>query len=57
MPPGWHYFSIVNEVKDFINTLREGSPPTVDPLDCAYAIKAIEAAYRSAGEGQHLVGV
>jgi len=50
-PLGWHFFSIVEEVKDVVNSLWEGRPPTVDPLDCCYAIRVIEKAYESARRG------
>ena len=50
-PMGWHYFSIVEEVKDFIRTVAENRPPTVDPLDCCYAVKVIEKAYESVRNG------
>ena len=50
-PMGWHYFSIVEEVKDAIRTLAEGTPPLVDPLDCAEAVRVIEAAYQSVRSG------
>ncbi len=56
-PMGWHYFSIVNEVKDFIHTFQEGCPPRVNPMDCAYAVRVIEAAYQSSKEGHRLVTV
>lgn len=56
-PLGWHYFSIVEEVKDFVRTLSSGLPPTVDPLDCCYAIKVIEQAYASARNGNLLLQV
>lgn len=46
-PMGWHYFSIVEEVKDFIRTCKNNTPPTVDPLDCCYALQVIEKAYES----------
>jgi predicted dehydrogenase len=52
---GWHFFSIVEEVKDFISTVVENRPPTVDPLDCCYALKVIEKAYESARNGNKLV--
>jgi predicted dehydrogenase len=54
-PMGWHFFSIVEEVKDFISTVVENRPPTVDPLDCCYALKVIEKAYESARNGNKLV--
>jgi predicted dehydrogenase len=50
-PLGWHYFSIVEEVKDFVRTVVEDRLPTVDPLDCCYAVKVIEKAYESARNG------
>lgn len=50
-PMGWHFFSIVEEVKDFVFSLAERRPPLVDPLDCCYAIKVIEKAYESARKG------
>jgi UDP-N-acetyl-2-amino-2-deoxyglucuronate dehydrogenase len=56
-PMGWHYFSIVEGVKDFIRTVVENRPPTVDPLDCCYAVKVIEKAYNSARNGNKLVTI
>jgi predicted dehydrogenase len=56
-PMGWHYFSIVEEVKDFVRTVVEDRPPTVDPLDCCYAVKVIEKAYESVKNGNKLVQV
>jgi UDP-N-acetyl-2-amino-2-deoxyglucuronate dehydrogenase len=56
-PMGWHYFSIVEEVKDFVRTVVENRPPTVDPLDCCYAVKVIEKAYNSARNGNKLVTI
>ncbi len=56
-PMGWHYFSIVEGVKDFVRTVSEDHPPTVDPLDCCYAIKVIEKAYQSVRNGNKLVQV
>ena len=50
-PLGWHYFSIVEEVKDFVRTVVEDRPATVNPLDCCYAVKVIEKAYESARNG------
>jgi len=44
---GWHYFSIVDEIKDFILGVAEDRTPTVDPLDAAYSIKIVEKAYES----------
>jgi UDP-N-acetyl-2-amino-2-deoxyglucuronate dehydrogenase len=56
-PMGWHFFSIVEEVKDFVRGLVEGRPPLVDPLDCCYAIKVIEKAYESVRKGNTLIPV
>jgi predicted dehydrogenase len=56
-PMGWHYFSIVEEVKDFVRTVVEDKPPTVDVLDCCYAIHVIEKAYESVRNGNKLVQV
>jgi predicted dehydrogenase len=56
-PMGWHYFSIVEEVKDFVRSTVEGRPPTIDPLDCCYAVKVIEKAYESVNSGSKLVQV
>jgi UDP-N-acetyl-2-amino-2-deoxyglucuronate dehydrogenase len=56
-PMGWHYFSIVEEVKDFVRTTCAGEPPTVDVHDCCYAIHVIEKAYESVRNGNKLVMV
>jgi len=56
-PMGWHYFSIVEEVKDFVNAILENRPPVVDPLDCCYAVHVIEKAYESARNHNRLVQV
>jgi UDP-N-acetyl-2-amino-2-deoxyglucuronate dehydrogenase len=56
-PMGWHYFSIVEEIKDFVHSVVEGRPPTVDPLDCCYAVKVIEKAYESVSKGNLLLQV
>jgi predicted dehydrogenase len=56
-PMGWHYFSIVEEVKDFVHTVVENRPPTVDPLDCCYAVRVVEKAYESVRKGNTLVQV
>jgi predicted dehydrogenase len=56
-PLGWHYFSIVEEVKDFVRTVVEDRPPTVNPLDCCYAVKVIEKAYESVRNGNKMIQV
>jgi UDP-N-acetyl-2-amino-2-deoxyglucuronate dehydrogenase len=54
-PMGWHFFSIVEEVKDLVQSMVENRPPTVDPLDCCYAIKVVEKAYESVRNRNELV--
>ena len=56
-PMGWHYFSIVEEVREFVRGVSEGRPPAVDPLDCCYAVRVIEKAYQSVRNGNRLVQV
>ncbi|MGD0610557.1 MAG: Gfo/Idh/MocA family oxidoreductase [Anaerolineales bacterium] len=56
-PMGWHFFSIVEEVKDFVRCVAAGQPPAVDPLDCCYAIHVIEKAYESVRHHSQLVQV
>ena len=56
-PMGWHFFSIVEGVKDFVHSVVEDRPPKVDPLDCCYAIRVIEKAYESARDHGRLVQV
>jgi UDP-N-acetyl-2-amino-2-deoxyglucuronate dehydrogenase len=56
-PLGWHFFSVVEGVKDFINTIWEKKPPSVDPLDCCYAIKVIEKAYESVRHGNKSIRI
>jgi UDP-N-acetyl-2-amino-2-deoxyglucuronate dehydrogenase len=51
-PGGWHYESVIAEVTDYVTSLVEGRPPMIDSFDCAYAIKVVEAAYRSAASGE-----
>lgn len=56
-PMGWHYFSIVEEVKDFVCSLIEGRSPLVDPRDCCYSIRLIEKAYESVHNGNRIVKI
>ena len=56
-PMGWHYFSIVEEVKDFVRAVVENRPPAVDPLDCCYAVKVVEKAYESVRNGNKLIQI
>jgi predicted dehydrogenase len=50
-PGGWKFKSIAAGVKGFARAVCEGTPPPVDPLDGAYAIKVVEAAYASVAKG------
>jgi UDP-N-acetyl-2-amino-2-deoxyglucuronate dehydrogenase len=50
-PMGWHFFSFIEEIKDFVHTFVDNRTPTVDPLDCCYAVKVIEKAYESVQKG------
>lgn len=50
-PGGWHYESVIAEVTDYVTSLVEGRRPLIDSWDCAYAIKVIEASYRSVATG------
>jgi UDP-N-acetyl-2-amino-2-deoxyglucuronate dehydrogenase len=56
-PMGWQFFSVVEEVKDFIGAVWENRSPTVDPTDCCYAIHIIEKAYESSRKGNRLIVV
>lgn len=49
---GWHYESVVAEVADFVNSIVENRPVTINPFDCAYAIKVIGKAYESMEQGK-----
>jgi predicted dehydrogenase len=46
-PGGWHYESVIAEVTDYVRSLVEGRPPMIKSYDCAYAIRVVEASYRS----------
>jgi predicted dehydrogenase len=46
-PGGWHFESVLVEVKDFITSLIEGRDPLIDSRDPVYAIRIVEAAYES----------
>jgi UDP-N-acetylglucosamine 3-dehydrogenase len=52
-PLAWKYFSIVEEVKDFVRAVADQRPPSIDPLDGAYAVQVSDAVYASlAGDGK-----
>jgi len=42
-PLAWKYFSMVAEIKDFVNAIREDRLPLIDPADTLFALKAVEA--------------
>lgn len=48
---GWHFDSVVTEIGDYIRSLAEGRTPLINSWDCAYAIKVVEASYRSIASG------
>jgi UDP-N-acetyl-2-amino-2-deoxyglucuronate dehydrogenase len=51
-PGGWHYESVITEVKDFITSLVDGRKPLINSYDCAYAIQVVEASYESIASGK-----
>ncbi|MCA9906878.1 MAG: hypothetical protein KC547_23645, partial [Anaerolineae bacterium] len=51
-PVHWKYNSILEETKDFIQTVWDGGVPKVDPADAHYGLLMIEQAYASARTGQ-----
>ena len=53
-PGGWHYESVLAEVSDFVHAIVDDRPPLIDPTDCAYAIRVIEAVYESARTGDEV---
>lgn len=51
-PVYWKVNSMIGEVGDFIQAVWDDRPPLIDPLDCYYAVRAIEKAYESATLGK-----
>jgi len=49
-PLAWKYLSIVAEVQDFVQAIREERTPVIDPLYGHHALQVVEAAYRSVAE-------
>ncbi|HEX4715899.1 MAG TPA: hypothetical protein VH164_13325 [Ktedonobacteraceae bacterium] len=49
-PLAWKYLSIVAEVQDFVQAIREERSPVIDPLYGHHALQVVEAAYRSVAE-------
>lgn len=56
-PTGWKFKSIAAGVGAFAKAVAEGKPPPVDPLDGAYAIRVVEAAYASIKAGGKSISV
>jgi len=54
-PGGWHFESVLVEVKDFITSLVEGREPLIDSRDPVYAIRIVEAAYESIRNGESVI--
>jgi UDP-N-acetyl-2-amino-2-deoxyglucuronate dehydrogenase len=53
-PGGWHYESVVAEVADFVGSIVSNRDPLINSADCAYAVKIVEAAYRSIRTGERV---
>jgi predicted dehydrogenase len=51
-PMAWKYKSMLAEVADFIQAVWDDRPPTIDPMDGYYVIKAVEKSYESAAHGR-----
>lgn len=47
-PTAWKYTSIVEEVKDVVDSILAGRAPLVNPADCLEAVKVVEMALGSA---------
>jgi predicted dehydrogenase len=56
-PEDWKFQSIVDEVKDFVASMVEHRPTTIDPLDGYYSIKVVERAYESVAASGKLIPV
>lgn len=53
-PLAWKYLSIVAEVQDFVQAIREERAPLIDPLYGHHALQVVEAAYRSVAEDKSI---
>lgn len=53
-PGGWHFESVLTEVKDYITSLVEHREPLIDARDTVYAVRVIEAAYQSIRSGEEV---
>lgn len=56
-PAGWKAASIAGGVRDFVEALRDGRPPKVDPRDGYYAVVVAERAYESIAKSGQTVQV
>lgn len=54
-PAAWKYLSFIEEVKDFVSSVYEDRMPTIDPFDCYYAVKAVEAVETSIKTGKPVI--
>jgi predicted dehydrogenase len=50
-PRGWRTASIRRGAADFVRAVLNGRPPAVTGHDAAYAVRLVEAAYRSERAG------
>jgi len=53
-PMRWKDYSMFDEIEDFVCAIHEDRLPTIDPLDGCYAVRVVEACYRSLEEGRPL---
>jgi predicted dehydrogenase len=51
-PQLWKFKSIIEEERDFLEAIREGRKPVIDPEDGLYAVKVAETAFASARTGR-----
>jgi predicted dehydrogenase len=51
---GWHFESVLAEVKDYITSLAEHREPLIDSRDTVYALRVVEAAYQSIRTGEEV---
>jgi predicted dehydrogenase len=56
-PGGWHFESVLTEVKDYIGALVEGRDPLIDSRDTVYALRVVAAAYESIRSGEQVISL
>ena len=54
-PGGWHFESVLSEVKDFIMSLLEKRAPLIDSRDPVYAVRIVEAVYESIRSSESVI--